>query len=215
MTVGSCLRVEAVYLNAVQAASRAGIRFFATSEWVTLAPELLTDSLALAEGLDEGMTLGGAFPSTFPSPTTLALGAAPVVAPVAAPVAASPVVPVEEPASPDFPPVSPAFSEGPPPTPTPVPMPAPTISREPSSNSGVVESVRTEPETRGRGKTRPVVLLPKRSTRKRVASEISRSPDIAVPAPPGDSKGKGPCHRRRVRHLDSSSGKVVETSMNE
>ena len=133
MTVGSRLRVEAVYLNAVQAASRAGIRFFATSEWVTLAPELLTDSLALAEGLDEGVTLGGAFPSTFLSPTTLARGTTPVVAPVAAPVAASPVVPVEEPASPDFPPVSPAFSEGPPPTPTPVPTPAPTISREPSS----------------------------------------------------------------------------------
>ena len=74
MTVGSHLRVEAVYLNTVQVASRAGIRFFATSEWVTLAPKLLTDSLALAEGLDEGVTLGGAFPSTFPSPTTLARG---------------------------------------------------------------------------------------------------------------------------------------------
>ena len=113
MTVGSHLRVEAVYLNVVQAVSRAGIHFFATNEWVTLAPELLMDSLALAEGLDEGMTLGGAFPSTFPSPTTLACGATPVMAPVAA----SPVAPVEEPASPDFPPVSPAFSEGPPPTP--------------------------------------------------------------------------------------------------
>ena len=151
-------------------------------------------SLTLVEGLDEGVTLGGAFPSTFPSPTTLrvARGATPVVAPVAAPVAASPVVPVEEPASPDFPPVLPAFSEGPPPTPTPVPTPAPTISQEPSSNSGVVESVRTEPETRGRGKTRPVALLPKRSTCKRVASEISHSPDVAVSAPPGDLKGKGP-----------------------
>ena len=192
MTVGSRLWVEAVYLNAVQVASRAGFPFFVTNEWVTLTPKLLTDSLVLAEGLDEGMTLGGAFPSTFPSPTTLTCGVTPVVAPVAAPVAASPVVPVEELASPDFPPVSPAFSEGPPPTPMPVPTPAPTISREPSSNSGVVESVRTEPEIRGRGKTRPVAPLPKRSTRKRVASEISRSPDVAVSALPGDSKGKGP-----------------------
>ena len=179
MTVGSRLWVEAVYLNAVQVASRAGFPFFVTNEWVTLAPKLLTDSLMLAEGLDEGMTLGGAFPSTFPSPTTLTCGV-------------TPVVPVEELASPDFPPISPAFSEGPPPTPTPVPMPAPTISREPSSNSGVVESIRTELEIRGRGKTRPVAPLPKRSTRKRVASEISRSPDVAVSAPPGDSKGKGP-----------------------
>ena len=192
MTVGSRLWVEAVYLNAVQVASRAGFPFFVTNEWVTLAPKLLTDSLVLAEGLDEGMTLGGAFPSTFPSPTTLTCGVTPVVAPVAAPIAASLVVPVEELASPDFPPISPAFSEGPPPTPTPVPMPALTISREPSSNSGVVESIRTEPEIRGRGKTRPVAPLPKRSTRKRVASEISRSPDVAVSAPPGDSKGKGP-----------------------
>ena len=143
MTVGSRLQVEAVYLNAVQAASWVGIRFFATNEWVTLAPELLMDSLVLVEGLDEGVTLGGAFPSTFPSPTTLAHGATPVMAPVAV----SPVIPVEEPASPDFPPVSPAFSEGPPPTPMPVPTLAPTISREPSSNSGVVESICTEPET--------------------------------------------------------------------
>ena len=72
--MGSRLRVEAMYLNAVQAASRVGIHFFATNEWVMLAPELLTDSLTLAEGLDEGVTLGGAFPSTFPSPTTLARG---------------------------------------------------------------------------------------------------------------------------------------------
>ena len=191
------MQVEAVYLNAVQAASRVGIRFFATNEWVTLAPELLTDSLTLAEGLDEGVTLGRAFPSTFPSPTTLARGATPVVAPVAAspvvaPVAASPVVPVEELASPDVPPVSPAFPEGPSPTPTPVPTLAPTISWEPLSNSGVVGSVRTEPETQGRGKTRPVVPLPKQSTRKQVASEISRSPDVAVSALPGDLKGKGP-----------------------
>ena len=186
--MGSRLQVEAVYLNAVQAASQAGICFFATNEWVTLAPELLTDSLTLAEGLDEGVTLGRAFPSTFPSPTTLARGATPVMAPVAV----SPVVPVEEPASPDVPPVSPAFPEGPSPTPTPVPTPAPTISREPLSNSGVVGSVRTEPETQGRGKTRPVVPLPKRSTCKRVASEISRSPDVAVSALPGDLKGKGP-----------------------
>ena len=192
MTVGSRLRVEAMYLNAVLAASRAGICFFATNEWVTLAPKLLTDSLVLAEGLDEGVTLGRAFPSTFPSPTTLTRGATPVVAPVAAPIAASPVVPVEELASPDFPPVSPAFSEGPPPTPMPVPMPAPTIFWEPLLNSGVVESVRTEPEIRGRGKTHLVAPLPKRSTRKRVASEISRSLDVAVSAPPGDSKGKGP-----------------------
>jgi hypothetical protein len=56
--VGSRLRVEAVYLNAVQAASRAGIRFFATSEWVTLAPELLTDSLTLAGGLGD-LSLSG------------------------------------------------------------------------------------------------------------------------------------------------------------
>ncbi|KAH9988331.1 hypothetical protein BJV77DRAFT_1070169 [Russula vinacea] len=108
MTVGSCLWVEAMYLNAVQAASRVGIRFFATNEWVTLTPELLMDSLMLAEGLDEGVTLGGAFPSTFPSLTTLAF---------------------EELASPDFPPVSPAFPKGPSPTPTPVPMLAPMISR--------------------------------------------------------------------------------------
>ena len=186
--MGSRLRVEAVYLNAVQAVSQVKIHFFATNEWVTLAPELLTDSLMLAEGLDEGVTLGGAFLSTFPSPTTLACGATPVVAPVAA----SPVVPVEEPASPDVPPVSPAFPEGPSLTPMPVPTLAPTISREPSSNSGVVGSVRTEPETQGRGKTRPVVPLLKRSTRKRVALEISRSPDIAVSALPGDLKGKGP-----------------------
>ena len=186
--MGSHLRVEAMYLNAVQVASRAGICFFVTNEWVTLAPELLTDSLTLAEGLNEGVTLGGAFLSTFLSPTTLAHGATPVVAPVAA----SPVVLVEEPASPDFPPVSPAFSEGPPPTPTPVPTPAPTISWELSLNSGVVESIRTEPETRGRGKTRPVAPLPKRSTRKWVASEISRSLDVVVSAPLGDSKGKGP-----------------------
>ena len=65
------------------------------------------------------------------------------------------------------------------------------ISWEPLSNSGVVESVHTEPETRGRGKTRPVTPLPKRSTHKRVALEISHSLDITVSAPPGDPNGKG------------------------
>ncbi|KAH9981824.1 hypothetical protein BJV77DRAFT_967119 [Russula vinacea] len=164
MTVGSRLRVEAVYLNTVQAASRAGIRFFATSEWVTLAPRPR-----------RGRDLGRGVPIHLPVADHPRSWCDSGRGSCRCSVAASPVVPVEEPASPDFPPVSPAFSEGPPPTPTPVPTPAPTISREPSSNSGVVESVRTEPETRGRGKTRPVAPLPKRSTRKRVASEISRS----------------------------------------
>jgi hypothetical protein len=188
---GANIRIEAVYLNLVQAASRAGVRHFATREWAGLTPELLTDSLALVEGLAEGASLGQAFPATFPFPSFAVSVAAPVAA-----AASMSAAPVAEPASSFAEPDSPIVPAGPSPSPTPAPTPAPTVSREPSSNSGVVESARAEPEPRGRGAARHVVPLPKRSTRKRVASQISRSPDVARSAPSGGAKGKGTVRSR-------------------
>lgn len=195
---GADLRIEAVFLNTVQAASRVGIHHFATREWAALVPELLTDSLALVEGLAEGVTLGEAFPATFPPPAFAVPAAAPVVAASSLPAApaAEPASSVAGPGSPIVEPPSPVVPAGPSPSPTPAPTPAPTVSREPSSNSGVVESVRAEPEPRGRGTARSIVPLPKRSTRKRVASQISRSPEVVASAPSGGAKGKGPARSR-------------------